>query len=109
MSYLNFKSKYDKEPETVVTGYDNVAYQGYDNIAKAILNKNKNIIVVDCYPGVNDDEILSNLKKYLDVDIVIESKDIFYDKDEINKRMQTFLTEDRFRGFIYYFTILDFI
>ncbi len=109
MSYLNFKSKYDKEPETVVTGYDNVAYQGYDNIAKAILNKNKNIIVVDCYPGVNDDEILSNLKKYLDVDIVIESKDIFYDKDEINKRMQTFLTEDRVRGVMYYGTILDFI
>lgn len=111
MGYLNFKSKYDRQPETVLDGYDNVAYEGYDDISKAILEKlgNKNIIVVDCYPAVNDQEIVPNFERFLNVDTIIYSEDIFYPCEELERRMQAFLTQDRVRGVMYYGSILDFI
>ena len=37
----------------------------------------KNIIAIDCYMGVYEDEVLENISKYIDFDKVIFTKDIF--------------------------------
>ena len=65
-------------------------------------------LTVDCYPGV-DDEIFDLIKEIYKPDFVIKSEDVFYEKDELNKMMKPFLTENRVRGVIYYGKMDDFI
>lgn len=65
-------------------------------------------LTVDCYPGV-DDEIFDLIKEIYKPDFVIKSEDVFYEKDELNKMMNPFLTEDRVRGVMYYGKMDDFI
>ena len=57
-------------------------------------------LTVDCYPGV-DDEIFDLIKEIYKPDFVIKSEDVFYEKDELNKMMNPFLTENRGRGVVY--------
>ena len=78
LRYLNRKSNYDKYPVTNIIGYDD-GIEGYEAIAKKILEHlgDKKIIVVDCYPGVNDEEVLTALIKGLKPDRVIKSADMF--------------------------------
>ena len=65
-------------------------------------------LTVDCYPGV-DDEIFDLIKEIYKPDFVIKSEDVFYEKDELNKMMKPFLTENRVRGVMYYGKMDDFI
>ena len=64
MTYLNFKSRYDKYPETEVDGYDDQAWKGYGEILKTLASAmlGKKVLTVDCYPGVDDTEVLTALK-----------------------------------------------
>lgn len=102
---------YDKYPFTEVKGYENAAVVGYEKILKAIKSElgNKKIVVLDCYPGVDDEEVLSSFIKGLKPSCVIESKNIFFDEDVLNKMMRPYLTEDRVRGVMYYGIMEDFI
>lgn len=111
MKYLNRKSNYDKFPMTRVLGYEQAGIEGYDDIAKTLLKKEerKKVIVVDCYPGVDDGEVLSALKTKLQPDCVILSIDMFYDEATLNAMMATHLTDDRVRGVMYYGKMMDFI
>ncbi|MFV0396248.1 MAG: class I mannose-6-phosphate isomerase [Coprobacillaceae bacterium] len=111
MKYLNRKSNYNKHPETKITGYDKDAYAGYKDIIKTIKTKlgSKQCIVIDCYPGVDEQEVLTTFEKELQPKNIINSEDIFYDSDTLNQLMDTHLTEDRVRGVMYYGDILDFI
>ena len=111
MSYLAFKSEYDKYPETVIEGFDNSAWNGWCSVG-AVLKaemKNKRVLVVDCYPGVNEQELCENLAQSIEPEVIISSEDIFYDGDELTERMKFFLTEDRVRGVMYHGTVMDFI
>lgn len=65
-------------------------------------------LTVDCYPGV-DDEIFDLIKEIYKPDFVIKSENVFYEKDELNKMMNPFLTENRVRGVVYYRKMDDFI
>lgn len=56
-----------------------------------------------------DDEIFDLIKEIYKPDFVIKSEDVFYEKDELNKMMKPFLTENRVRGVIYYGKMDDFI
>lgn len=111
MSYLSWKSEYDRFPETVIKGCENEAVQGYETICatlKAKLGSGK-VISVDCYPGVDDSEVLTALKAGLAPDTVFNSEDIFFDGDELTRKMQPFLTDDRVRGVMYYGVMSDFV
>ena len=60
-------SNYDNSPYIKINGYDNDAYSGYAQIDKKIKESlgNKKIVVVDCYLGINDRELLNVLIKKL--------------------------------------------
>lgn len=109
MKYLNKQSNYDKYPETIIDGFD--SYQGYDQICNKLKNEidGKHIITIDTYPGVIDNEVLSEIQKRLKPTKIIESINIFYDEDKLNEMLKDILTEDRVRGFMYYGQVLDFI
>lgn len=104
-------SNYDNSPYIKINGYDNDAYSGYAQIDKKIKEPlgNKKIVVVDCYLGINDRELLNVLIKKLTPAHVILSEDIFYDGKKLTEMMQVNLTEDRVRGVMYYGTIRDYV
>ena len=102
---------YDKYPYVEVKKYADEGFCGYESIMSILEEKmkNKKIIVVDCYPGVDDREVLPELKKALNPDLVIESKNIFYDENTLNKMMYPHLSDDRVRGVMYYGKMHDFV
>ena len=104
-------SNYDNSPYIKINGYDNDAYSGYAQIDKKIKESlgNKKRVVVDCYLGINDRELLNVLIKKLTPAHVILSEDIFYDGKKLTEMMQVNLTEDRVRGVMYYGTIRDYV
>jgi mannose-6-phosphate isomerase class I len=112
MNYKDRVSNYDKEPEVIVSGYDNCAYTGYKDIVnelKSKINKEKHIVTVDCYFGVKDEEVLTTLVNELKPCLVIKSEDMFYEKDTLNYLMKRNLTEDRVFGIMYNGGLEDFI
>ncbi len=111
MNYLDFESEYDKYPETAVPGFEDRAFSGWKDIINHLgkeIDKN-NVLIVDCYPGVHDQELLSQFSKCRDFGLIIKMDDIFYEGERITEMMKPFLTDDRVRGKYYYGVITDFI
>lgn len=108
MSYLNFKSKYVRDPKTKIAGHKAIC--GYENIKQELLNKaNENsIIVFDYYPGVNEEEV-KQLVTSLNPTTVIETIELFKDEKSITEQMKYHLTDDRVFGKMYYGDFEDFI
>ena len=109
MSYINRPSNYDKFPEIKVCGYTGKPAEGYEEIGKQLREKQASVITVECYPGVNEEEVVSGLQAYLCPDRIISSKDIFYDEDTMTKMMKPYLTEDRVFGTMFYGRMEDFL
>ncbi|MGM9947482.1 class I mannose-6-phosphate isomerase [Floccifex sp.] len=108
MSYLNFKSKYDKFPKTVIENHKAIC--GYENIAnelKTKLNENSTV-VFDYYPGVYEDEV-KELVNALNPATVIETINIFKEGKAITEQMKYHLTDDRTFGKMYFGDFIDFI
>lgn len=109
MTYLDFKSKYDKYPTTKVGSYGAIC--GYEKIIeelKKTVTKENFVMAVDTYPGVNDDEVLPQLEK-LEPALVISMYDIFKEGATITEQLKYQLTDDRVFGNMYYGKITDFI
>ena len=111
MAYLNFHSLYEKFPETRVDGYDDEVFCGNAAVMSALQRamQNRHVLVVDCYPGVDDEALLPELQRAIRPALTIDMRDVFPDGDELTRRMQSHLTEDRVRGVMYYGTVLDFL
>lgn len=111
MSYLNFDSAYDKYPETRIAGFDDEAWSGWEQIEQTIRTamRGKRILVVDTYPGVHDEELLAHLKAAVNPQMIIETKELFYDEEQLTKRMERYLTDDRVRGIMCYETVDAFL
>ena len=54
MSYLNFKSEYDRFPKTKIKNHK--AFCGYEEIYHELKSKmnNNSVVVFDYYPGVDE-------------------------------------------------------
>lgn len=114
MKYLkeNTTSNFNKYPTTNIKGYKNQAWQGYENIlneVKAKCTNEKNIVTVDCYTGVDQEEILAAFTPVLQPTLIIRSDDIFYDTEELNERLKRNITDDRVYGVAYYGTWRDLV
>lgn len=104
-------SNYDNAPHIKINGYDSDAWQGYKNIEKKLrrIVENKKVVVVDCYLGIDDSEVLNNLIKILKPTQIFLSEDIFYDGDTLTEMMEMNLTDDRVRGVMCYGKITDYV
>lgn len=111
MSYLTYKSNYNKAPETEIKGYEDAAVSGYGAICERLAEGSlgKTHILVDCYPGVNDEEVLPRMIESFQPALVINTMDLFYDEEKLTRLMQWHLTKDRVRGIMYYGVLSDFI
>lgn len=94
-------SNYDKFPENKILGYDKSALEGYENILDKIKydisKESKSIIVIDCYPGVNEVEVLNAFNKLNPV-LILNSNECCYDGSTITKMINEYLTDDRVFG-----------
>lgn len=108
MAFLNFTSKYDKEPKTKICGHK--AFHGYDAIAEELKTKinGDTVITMDYYIGVREDEV-KTLINALNPDTVIETIEIFKDGKDLTEQMKYHLTDDRVFGKMYYGDMIDFI
>ncbi len=104
------ETNYDKYPETIIKTEKKEAFEGIEflDFFRSLSTKKNHILVVECYPGV-DDEILSLVKNQYKPDVLINSEDIFWDGDTLTQMMASHLTGDRVRGVMYYGRMEDFI
>ena len=111
MSYLRFQSEYDRFPQHSVSGFDEEAWRGWEKITQAIRERTREqkTLIADCYPGVNDDEILPMLQEAFQPETTILTEDLFYDSDTLTEMMKPNLTDDRVRGIMYFGRVQDFI
>lgn len=112
MKYLKKESNFNKYPTTRISGFDEQAFAGYDAILEEVSKKcsnAKNIVTVDCYVGVDQEEILDAFTKKLNPALIIRSDDVFYDSDEIYERLKRNITDDRVYGIAYYGTWRDLV
>ena len=83
-------SSYNLYPKINIKGYDNDAFLGYENILKEIenkINKDNFIVVLDCYIGVDSEELLEKFKN-LNFDNIIFSDDYALKEDKLTEKMQ---------------------
>ncbi len=106
MSYLNFNSQYDRNPEIVIKGLNNEAFEGYHEIESELkakiekINKKKILLTIECYPGVRYEEIEKNLISKLNPVLTIFSDDLALTGEEITAIIKKDLTDDRVFGIL---------
>ncbi len=105
---------YNKHPYTRIKNKENEAWAGYEAIASviqaAVANKNqrKTIIVVECYPGVRQEEIISGLVASLAPALVVRSEDAAMEPSEVDRIVERYMTDDRVFGYMAPFRIDEF-
>jgi mannose-6-phosphate isomerase class I len=106
------KSNFDKFPNIKVYGHACIA--GWKNIANTLkveidkIQTNKKILVVECYHGVYIEEIASNLKASFPSALLIDATSAIRSKEEIEKLVYPFVTDDPVFGYIAPLNLLDF-
>ena len=106
MSYLNFKSEYDRFPKIK----NHKAFCGYEEIYRELKSKmnNNSVVVFDYYPGVDEKEVYELIKRF-NFSLEINMHDIFKDGKTMTEQMKYNLTDDRVFGKMYYGNLVDFI
>lgn len=106
--YLPFKSRYDKYPQTKMSGA--FALEGYTKISEYLKEElaSAKIVIFEYYPGIDEEEIKTELIARLGFDKVINITDYAKPIAEVNEMIKLFLTDDRIFGIMSKFVIEDF-
>ncbi|WBM71294.1 class I mannose-6-phosphate isomerase [Buttiauxella sp. WJP83] len=95
-------ASYDKYPEVRVSGFDHQATQGWSAIKhmldKQLTRTEKTVLVIDCYPGVQLDELHSQLITQLHPDLVINAGSARLSEQHLHDLLAYNLTDDRVFG-----------
>ncbi|OCT14718.1 mannose-6-phosphate isomerase [Paenibacillus pectinilyticus] len=108
------KSSYNKAPATTIQKWEHESWSGYEAIGEtvtaAIAKKRmkKAIVVVECYPGVRQDEILEGLTASLSPVMIIRAEEAALEPAEVDAKVERYLTDDRVFGYLAPFQIDEF-
>ena len=100
------QSNYDKFPFIRVESENTSCIAGWKNIIDHLnekiksANKKKIIVAIECYHGINDDEVAEQLQKNLKHFVWINSKSSFKEENEIRKMVQPDVTDDSVFGYL---------
>jgi len=95
------KSNYDKFPFVAVTEAIHPCVTGWDKIAeelKRVIGRGRNekpILVVDCYPGVDETTVLNELTSRLAPKLAIHAAEAYHPPEKIEKLVAPFLGDDQ--------------
>jgi len=109
----DFKSNYDKWPFIRVHGHKDAAVEGWDAICERLasainlLTAPKKIIVLECYQGILDKEVLSAIKSKFHGKFYY-AKDFMRPDDAIQRMIYPDVTDDETFGYITRLHLSDF-
>ncbi|PSN06864.1 class I mannose-6-phosphate isomerase [Siccibacter turicensis] len=96
------KTRYDRQPEVLIQGYNNQAWQGWESIVAALKTRlalaNKTVLVIDCYPGVRLEEIETRLLPSLNASAIFNVELSRHDEHILQTLLAHNLTDDRVFG-----------
>lgn len=108
------KSNFNKYPSIQLRNSDDECSIGWkaiaDRLSKSIVNnkRKKTIILIDCYQGANEGEILNSLVNNIKPSHVFLSKDAFLEDEEVREITKNDITEDRIFGYLTRLNMSDF-
>lgn len=98
---------YDRYPKTKIEFEGESAWKGYIEIAEILKERSRSMLetrdrvvaAIDCYPGMNYEELEQELIKRLDPSLLIfTDEEIFQSKEEVTSRVARRITNDRIFG-----------
>ena len=104
MAFYNGTSSYDKNPHIKIKGFDNQAYAGYDAIYQELekkikdLNKEKTVLILDYYHGVNEKEIFDGLIGRFANATKINIEEAKLPESVLSEKLKREITDDRVFG-----------
>ncbi|MGL6149746.1 MAG: class I mannose-6-phosphate isomerase [Aeromonas sobria] len=104
MIHSSYVSNYDKYPEIAVAGYEDAACAGWDAIARHLLAKvngqdrAKVVLVIDCYHGVDQVELRTQLLEALGPHTLIDVEQARLPEPTVLEMLERFITDDRVFG-----------
>ena len=104
-------SNYDKNPTIKIKDYGHACWQGWDLICNQInsaiveCGNTRTILVVETYPGVNDEELTSALKQNIQIDAFYKANDAYLSETELDRLTYPDVTDDRIFGYMTRLTI----
>ncbi len=106
-------ANYDKFPFVQVEAENTSCISGWEAIGKKlndeISSSGKKIIVVECYQGVHEDELVSSLKTTVKHDVWINATDAYKSEQEILTMTYPDVTDDRIFGYLTRLNVSDFL
>ena len=98
------KSNYDKFPAVRVPGYENACLCGWDAILRG-LGTVKGVLLLECYQGVNDEEVLQAVTMAFPDAALFLSKDAMKPEQELQALLGDDITDDEIFGYLTRHTI----
>ena len=97
------RSNYDKSPFIQVEGQDHACLEGWDavgkTIAAAVPAGQGKVVVLECYPGVQDDEVLPRLQAALPGRWVL-TREVMWPEEKLLCMVYPDVTDDAVFGYI---------
>ena len=107
------RSNYDKSPFIQVEGQDYACLEGWDAVCRTIvsavgaLKSSRKVVLLECYPGVQDDEVLPKLQAALPGRWIL-TKDALLPEEKILRMIYPDVTDDAVFGYITRLEMSDF-
>ena len=105
------KSNFNKYPEIKVAGHECI--QGWPSVINAILQEFSNsdsikqLLTIECYPGVDCNEIKDELSKGIDA-VFIDAGSALKPKEQIDEMVYPFVTDDPVFGYMAPLDLINF-
>ena len=103
---------FDFRPEINIQNVSK-GHSGFTEIIAALNNEitklEANVITIECYPTINEQELLNKLITPLNPALLIDASELFYDTEKINKMIERNITDDRVFGLMSHHSFADFI
>lgn len=112
--FIENSSNYDKQPFIPVQGYDQKCWNGWEAIEEhlkeiAAISPNKKLVItVECYLGINQEEILSGLQRAVNPHQTYFSSAVLKTPEQIDAMVYPDVTDDRIFGHITRLQMEDF-
>lgn len=101
------KSNYDKFPVVNVPGYEDACLCGWNDIMEHLRSQvpASGVLVLECYQGVHDAEVLSALKSAFPRASLYLSADAMKSQEQLHDVLKDDITEDEIFGYMTRYTI----
>jgi mannose-6-phosphate isomerase class I len=103
------KANYDKFPHVQVETTNQSCITGWQAIGSKLNSSAAKTIVIECYQGVLEDELISNLKSTIKHDVWIDAKQAYKTEQEILDLTYPDVTDDRIFGYLTRLNIEDYL